>query len=90
MEQLQDRNSVSYPHVLIWPLAALGHVNSMLKLAELLCHAGVKITFLNTEEFRERLIRHRSDVFLSLHKPSRVSIQDLNRWPSTESSANFR
>lgn len=35
----------------------------MLKLAELLCNAGVKITFLNTEEFHERLIRHRSDVF---------------------------
>ncbi|KDO61154.1 hypothetical protein CISIN_1g048768mg, partial [Citrus sinensis] len=58
---LRDRNSVSYPYVLIWPLAALGHV--MLKLAELLCNAGVKITFLNTEEFHDRLIRHRSDVF---------------------------
>lgn len=61
IKQLRDRNSVSYPYVLIWPLAALGHV--MLKLAELLCNAGVKITFLNTEEFHERLIRHRSDVF---------------------------
>lgn len=51
------------PHVLIWPLPALGHVNSMLKLAELLSHAGIKITFLNSEHYHERLVRHSSDVF---------------------------
>ena len=41
--------SNSPPHVLIFPLPCQGHVNSMLKLAELLSLAGINITFLNSE-----------------------------------------
>lgn len=46
------------PHVLIFPLPALGHVNSMLKLAELLSVAGINVTFLNSEYNHSRLVRH--------------------------------
>ncbi|OMO76319.1 UDP-glucuronosyl/UDP-glucosyltransferase [Corchorus olitorius] len=48
------------PHVLIFPLPALGHVTSMLKLAELLSVTGLKITFLNSEHNHERLVRRHS------------------------------
>lgn len=50
-------------HVVIFPLPAVGHVNSMLKLAELLSQAGIKITFLVTEYYYDRIIRHSSDAF---------------------------
>lgn len=46
------------PHVLIFPLPCQGHVNSMLKLAELLSLAGINITFLNSEHNHELLARY--------------------------------
>ncbi|XP_057981754.1 7-deoxyloganetic acid glucosyl transferase-like [Malania oleifera] len=46
------------PHVLIFPFPVQGHVNSMLKLAELLSLAGIHITFLNSPENHRRLLRH--------------------------------
>ncbi|KAM4093878.1 hypothetical protein ACB094_06G152500 [Castanea mollissima] len=46
------------PHVIIFPLPALGPVNSMLKLAELLSLAGLNITFLNTDFYHDRLVLH--------------------------------
>ncbi|XP_059458902.1 7-deoxyloganetic acid glucosyl transferase-like [Corylus avellana] len=46
------------PHVLIFPLPAQGHVNSMLKLAELLSLAGIHVTFLNTDHNHDRLLRY--------------------------------
>lgn len=52
-------------HVVIFPLPAQGHVNSMLKLAELLIlrcgDNGLCITFLNSEHNHRRLL-HCSDV----------------------------
>ncbi|KAI3983114.1 hypothetical protein MKX01_007361 [Papaver californicum] len=49
------------PHVLIFPLPVQGHVNSMLKLAELLClSAGSRIkqvAFLNSDYNHHRLLR---------------------------------
>ncbi|KAL0003237.1 hypothetical protein SO802_017018 [Lithocarpus litseifolius] len=45
-------------HVLIFPFPALGHVNSMLKLAELLGLSGIHVTFLNTDFIHERLVRY--------------------------------
>ena len=45
-------------HVLIFPLPAQGHVNSMLKLAELLSLAGLHVTFLNTDFIQDRLVRY--------------------------------
>ncbi|GAB2277242.1 hypothetical protein Dimus_011949 [Dionaea muscipula] len=46
------------PHVLIFPLPAQGHVNSMLNLAELLCLADLKVTFLNSTHNHLRLLQH--------------------------------
>jgi hypothetical protein len=45
-------------HVLIFPFPAQGHVNSMLKLAELLSLAGLHVTFLNTDFIQDRLNRY--------------------------------
>ncbi|XP_050209061.1 7-deoxyloganetic acid glucosyl transferase-like [Mercurialis annua] len=47
----------SPPHVLIFPVPAQGHVNSMLKLAELLSISGIHVTFLNTDRSQELLTR---------------------------------
>ncbi|RZC85556.1 hypothetical protein C5167_041742 [Papaver somniferum] len=38
------------PHVLIFPFPAQGHINSMLKLAEILCLSGINVTFVNTKQ----------------------------------------
>ncbi|XP_052185686.1 7-deoxyloganetic acid glucosyltransferase-like [Diospyros lotus] len=45
------------PHLLIFPLPLQGPVNSMLKLAELLCLSGIYITFLVTDHVHSRLLR---------------------------------
>ncbi|CAK8537132.1 unnamed protein product [Lathyrus sativus] len=50
------------PHVLIFPCPAQGHVNSMLKLAELLAIQNLHVTFLNTEYIYNRLIRFNDDI----------------------------
>nr|AGX93071.1 7-deoxyloganetic acid UDP-glucosyltransferase-like protein [Vinca minor] len=46
------------PHVLIFPLPIQGHVNSMLRLAELLCLAKLDITFVVSDFSHNRLIKH--------------------------------
>ncbi|XP_058181841.1 7-deoxyloganetic acid glucosyl transferase-like [Rhododendron vialii] len=46
------------PHVLIFPVPIQGHVNSMLKLAELLSLAAVHVTFLVSDFSHRRLLRH--------------------------------
>ncbi|PSR93160.1 7-deoxyloganetic acid glucosyltransferase [Actinidia chinensis var. chinensis] len=46
------------PHVFIFPLPLQGPIKCMLKLAELLCLAGVHVTFLNTDHNHRRLLRH--------------------------------
>ncbi|PON56500.1 UDP-glucuronosyl/UDP-glucosyltransferase [Parasponia andersonii] len=55
---MEHQGPQTVPRVLIFPLAAQGHVNSMLKLAELLVLAGIHITFLNTDHIHDRLIRY--------------------------------
>ncbi|XP_019079486.1 7-deoxyloganetic acid glucosyltransferase isoform X1 [Vitis vinifera] len=52
-----EHRSVS-PHVLVFPFPIQGHVNSMLKLAELLSLAGLRITFLNSDYTHSRLLRY--------------------------------
>lgn len=42
----------------MFPFPALGHVNPMLKLAELLSLSGLRITFLNIHSIHQRLILH--------------------------------
>ncbi|KAI5670565.1 hypothetical protein M9H77_10929 [Catharanthus roseus] len=51
--------AVNYsPHVLIFPFPAQGHVNSMLKLAELLSLSDMYITFVVSKNIHDRLLHH--------------------------------
>lgn len=45
------------PHALVFPFPAQSHVSSMLKFAELLCLANLKVTFLNSHYIHDRLFR---------------------------------
>lgn len=53
-----ETKEAAEPHVLIFPFPAQGHVNSMLKLAELLSLSGLRITFLNIHRIHQKLILH--------------------------------
>ncbi|XP_022956571.1 7-deoxyloganetic acid glucosyltransferase-like isoform X1 [Cucurbita moschata] len=46
------------PHILMFPFPALGHVNPMLKLAQLLSLSGLRITFLNIHRIHQTLVLH--------------------------------
>ncbi|XP_073021527.1 7-deoxyloganetic acid glucosyl transferase-like [Primulina eburnea] len=46
------------PHVLIFPLPAQGHMNSMLQLAQLLCLSDFHVTFIVSEFNHSRLLKH--------------------------------
>ncbi|CAA0809458.1 UDP-glycosyltransferase 85A3 [Striga hermonthica] len=46
------------PHVLIFPLPMQGHINSMLKLAEILCLSDLHITILLSDYTHARLRQH--------------------------------
>lgn len=51
-------NSPPPPHVLFFPLPFQGPVNCMLKLAEIFCLNGFRVTFLNTEYVHRRLVSY--------------------------------
>nr|BAP90373.1 UDP-glycose: glycosyltransferase UGT709H1 [Fagopyrum esculentum] len=51
-------SSSASPHVLIFPVPMLGHINPMLKLAQLLCLAKLNVTFLNTAYNHRRLLQY--------------------------------
>ncbi|CAI9091603.1 OLC1v1026675C1 [Oldenlandia corymbosa var. corymbosa] len=53
-----DQTTKPPPHVLIFPLPLQGPVNSMFKLAELLCLAGIDVTVVVTEHIHGRLLRY--------------------------------
>ncbi|XP_022138954.1 7-deoxyloganetic acid glucosyltransferase-like [Momordica charantia] len=61
MEMEMEMEAPLPPHVLIFPLPLQGHINSMLKLAEVLSLAGIRVTFLNTHH-SHRHLTHNSDV----------------------------
>ncbi|KAJ9567987.1 hypothetical protein OSB04_003953 [Centaurea solstitialis] len=44
------------PHVVFIPFPAQSHVKAMLKLAQLLHHKGLQITFVNTDDIHDRLL----------------------------------
>ncbi|KAI3470815.1 hypothetical protein Pfo_027478 [Paulownia fortunei] len=48
------------PHILIFPIPLLGHVNSMLNLAELLCLSDLHVTILLFDYIHSRLLGHGS------------------------------
>ncbi|XP_023542037.1 7-deoxyloganetic acid glucosyltransferase-like [Cucurbita pepo subsp. pepo] len=58
---MEGESHTQIPHVLIFPLPFQGHINPMLKLAELLSLAGITVTFLNTPHSHRHLTLH-SDV----------------------------
>jgi hypothetical protein len=45
------------PHILLLPFPALGHIKPLFSLAALLCHAGLHVTFLNTDH-NHRCLTH--------------------------------
>ena len=53
--QLSSHTMNRQPHILILPFPAQGHIKTLLTLAELLCHAGIHVTFLNTEHNHRHL-----------------------------------
>ncbi|KAI3692526.1 hypothetical protein L6452_32343 [Arctium lappa] len=44
------------PHVIFIPFPAQSHIKAMLKLAELLHHKGIQITFVNTDSVHKRFL----------------------------------
>nr|XP_043637056.1 UDP-glycosyltransferase 85C1-like [Erigeron canadensis] len=46
------------PHVIIIPFPAQSHIKCMLKLARVLHHKGLDITFINTKSNQKRLLKH--------------------------------
>ncbi|KAI3737276.1 hypothetical protein L2E82_27273 [Cichorium intybus] len=46
------------PHVVFMPYPAQSHIKCMLKLARLLHHKGIQITFVNTESNQKRLLKY--------------------------------
>ncbi|RVW60759.1 hypothetical protein CK203_033589 [Vitis vinifera] len=81
-----EHRSVS-PHVLVFPFPIQGHVNSMLKLAELLSLAGLRITFLNsyyTHSPPPPLHQHSGQI----HALCWLSFPNDIRWAAVGSSAN--
>ncbi|XP_031371845.1 7-deoxyloganetin glucosyltransferase-like [Punica granatum] len=53
------------PHALCLPMPAQSHIGAMLKLAKLLHHRGLYITFVNTEFNHRRLLEVRGPGFLN-------------------------
>ncbi|XP_021734729.1 7-deoxyloganetic acid glucosyltransferase-like [Chenopodium quinoa] len=53
-----EHKSYPTPHVLIFPVPLQGHLTPMLNLAEILCLANLKVTFLNTTYNQKRLAKH--------------------------------
>ncbi|KAL4583230.1 hypothetical protein LXL04_007797 [Taraxacum kok-saghyz] len=45
------------PHVIFIPLPSQSHVKAMMKLAQLLHHNGIQITFVNTDFIHKRLLK---------------------------------
>ncbi|KAI3773661.1 hypothetical protein L1987_48191 [Smallanthus sonchifolius] len=45
------------PHVVFIPLPAQSHIKCMLKLARLLHHKGLRVTFINTQSNHKRLVK---------------------------------
>lgn len=56
--QTNSSSAPASPHVLIFPLPLQGTVNSMLKLAEILCISDINVTFVVTDHIHSRLLRN--------------------------------
>ncbi|KAL7619278.1 UDP-glycosyltransferase 85C1 [Lactuca sativa] len=54
----EPRNDQKKPHVVFIPFPTQSHIKCMLKLARLLHHKGLHITFVNTESNQKRLLKY--------------------------------
>ncbi|BFG36301.1 hypothetical protein CerSpe_225750 [Prunus speciosa] len=59
--------AMKQPHVVIFPFPLQGHMKPLLCLAELLCHASLHATYVNTHHNHERLANRQA---LSTHFPT--------------------
>nr|WJH18544.1 phenylpropanoid glycosyltransferase UGT10 [Artemisia annua] len=57
MDSVLVTNDHKKPHVIFVPYPAQSHVKAMLKLAELLHHKGLQITFVNTDNIHKRMLK---------------------------------
>ncbi|GJY27857.1 UDP-glycosyltransferase 85C1-like protein [Tanacetum coccineum] len=57
MDSLPKIDDKKQPHVVIIPFPAQSHIKCMLKLAKLLHHKGIYITFVNTTSNHKRLVK---------------------------------
>nr|GMD00475.1 7-deoxyloganetic acid glucosyltransferase-like [Ipomoea batatas] len=74
-----DNGENAVPNVLIFPLPLQSPVNSMLKLSELLCLAGVHVTFLNTEHNHRRLLGSTDDAGSRFERyPGKLSFEVIS------------
>lgn len=55
---MENKRDLAPPHLLIFLFPAQCHINSVLKLAELLAFSGLNVTFLNYEYNHECLVRY--------------------------------
>ncbi|KAK9177053.1 hypothetical protein WN944_029072 [Citrus x changshan-huyou] len=58
------------PHVVLLPFPAYGHIKPMLSLAKLFSHAGFRITFVNTEQYHDRLFGNTDVTAFYKHFPN--------------------
>ncbi|KAK9290634.1 hypothetical protein L1049_008807 [Liquidambar formosana] len=54
---MEQPNPSIFPHAVILPMPAQGHMKPMLRLAELLCLAGLHVTFVNSDYIQARLLK---------------------------------
>ncbi|VVA25390.1 PREDICTED: 7-deoxyloganetic [Prunus dulcis] len=59
--------AMKQPHVVIFPFPLQGHMKPLLCLAQLLCHAGLHVTYVNTHHNHQRLANRQA---LSTHFPT--------------------
>ncbi|PWA41610.1 UDP-glucuronosyl/UDP-glucosyltransferase [Artemisia annua] len=57
METVVVNNETKKPHVVCIPVPAQSHIKCMLKLARVLHHKGLEVTFVNTQSNHKRLLK---------------------------------
>nr|XP_043636253.1 UDP-glycosyltransferase 85C1-like [Erigeron canadensis] len=66
------RNDQKKPHVVFIPFPAQSHIKCMLKLAELLHHKGIHVTFINTRSNHKKLVESGGTPWLDDDSPGFV------------------
>ncbi|XP_050209064.1 7-deoxyloganetic acid glucosyl transferase-like [Mercurialis annua] len=85
---MEKISNPSPPHVIIFPFPVQGHVNSMLKLSEILSLAGIHVTFVNTQQNEERLFKF-TDIQARFKKYSGFRFMAIQDGMNRDSSLKF-